>query len=48
MKITQDIRDYVAANEASDGEDAIQAGLEEKSREFRESGSEIYVQVDGD
>ncbi len=48
MKITQDIRDYVAANDLADGGDAIQTGMEEKSREFRERGSEIYVQVDGD
>ncbi|GMR14096.1 MAG: phosphomethylpyrimidine synthase ThiC [Gemmatimonadota bacterium] len=48
MKITQDIRDYVAAKDLADGGDAVQAGMEEKSREFRERGSEIYVQVDGD
>jgi phosphomethylpyrimidine synthase len=33
MKITQDVRDYAA----------IQAGLQEKSEEFRAAGSEIYV-----
>ncbi|MFV2007717.1 MAG: phosphomethylpyrimidine synthase ThiC [Longimicrobiales bacterium] len=48
MKITQDIRDYVAANDLADGADAVQAGMDEKSREFRESGGEIYVRVDGD
>ena len=48
MKITQDIRDYVAANDLADSGDAIEAGMEEKSKEFRERGSEIYVQVDGD
>jgi phosphomethylpyrimidine synthase len=33
MKITQDVRDYAA----------VQAGLQEKAEEFRETGSEIYV-----
>ena len=46
MKITQDIRDYVAAGEAS--EDVIRSGLEAKSAEFREKGGEIYVDVSGD
>jgi len=48
MKITQDIRDYVAANDLADEGEAVRAGLKEKAEEFRESGSEIYVQVDGD
>ena len=46
MKITQDIRDYVAAGSAS--EDVVQGGLEAKSAEFRERGGEIYVDVSGD
>ena len=46
MKITQDIRDYVAAGEAS--EDVVQRGLEAKSAEFRERGGKIYVDVSGD
>jgi phosphomethylpyrimidine synthase len=33
MKITQDVRDYAAA----------QAGMQQKSEEFKESGSEIYI-----
>ncbi|MGO8673624.1 MAG: thiamine biosynthesis protein ThiC, partial [Capsulimonadaceae bacterium] len=41
MKITQDVRDY--ARQLSMAEDqAIAAGLEEKSKEFVESGAEIY------
>jgi len=35
MKITQDIRDYTAR-------EAMQKGMEEKSREFVEQGAEIY------
>jgi phosphomethylpyrimidine synthase len=34
MKITQDVREYAKA----------QAGMEEKSREFRDAGGEIYVE----
>lgn len=36
MKITQDIRDY------AEKEEALQKGMEEKSKEFLEAGSEIY------
>jgi phosphomethylpyrimidine synthase len=37
MKITQDVRDYAAKLEAAE------AGMAEKSVEFRERGSEVYV-----
>ncbi|MBE2290813.1 MAG: phosphomethylpyrimidine synthase ThiC [Chitinophagaceae bacterium] len=36
MKITQDIRDYAA------NEEELQKGMAEKSKEFKEAGSEIY------
>lgn len=42
MKITEDVRKYakeVGINE----QEAIEKGMEEKSREFIESGSEVYV-----
>jgi phosphomethylpyrimidine synthase len=42
MKITQEIREF-AAKEGLAEEEAIEAGLEEKAREFKEKGSEIYV-----
>ncbi len=42
MKITQEIREF-AAQEGLAEEEAIEAGLEEKAREFKEKGSEIYV-----
>lgn len=38
MKITQDVRDYAAAQEA-------QAGMEQKSKEFLEQGAEVYKTV---
>jgi phosphomethylpyrimidine synthase len=42
MKITQDVRDY--ANKHGMGEDdALSQGMEEKSREFLQKGSEIYL-----
>ena len=41
MKITQDVREY-AQKKGLDTEEALVAGMEEKAREFRESGSKIY------
>jgi len=42
MKITQDVREYAANLEA---QKVLDAALEAKSREFIESGGEIYVKV---
>ncbi|TVP59369.1 MAG: phosphomethylpyrimidine synthase ThiC [Gemmatimonadales bacterium] len=47
MKITQDIREYAAEHglDTSEGiERAVEAGMREKSGEFRELGSELYVE----
>ncbi len=41
MEITQQIRDYAAAKGLT-SEAAIEAGMEEKSREFEEAGGQIY------
>jgi phosphomethylpyrimidine synthase len=41
MKITEDVRKFAAEQKLSDDQ-ALQAGLGQKSREFSESGSEIY------
>ena len=41
MKITQDVREY-AQKKGLDAEAALIAGMEEKAREFRESGGKIY------
>jgi phosphomethylpyrimidine synthase len=46
MKITQDVREY-AAKHGLDTAEAIEEGLEEKAREFRGSGSRIYVAEPG-
>ncbi len=41
MRITQDVREYARAHRL-DVERAIEAGLQEKAREFREAGGRIY------
>ncbi len=42
MKITEDVRKYAAEQGVSEQE-ALQKGMEEKSREFTEKGNEIYA-----
>ena len=44
MKITEDVRKY-AAEQAISEEEALQKGMEEKSKEFVESGSEVYTKA---
>jgi phosphomethylpyrimidine synthase len=44
MKITQDVRDYAAAH-GLDEQTALEAGMAEKSAEFREAGAEVYREV---
>jgi phosphomethylpyrimidine synthase len=43
MKITQDVRDYAAQHGLIEAE-ALTAGLEQKAKEFRESGGELYLE----
>ncbi len=45
MKITEDIR-ALAEQQAITGQEAIERGMEEKAREFRERGSNLYVPGD--
>ncbi|GAC1314663.1 MAG: phosphomethylpyrimidine synthase ThiC [Mucilaginibacter sp.] len=42
MKITQDVRDYAKEN-GMEETDALSKGMEEKSKEFLQKGSEIYL-----
>ncbi|MGC4016077.1 MAG: phosphomethylpyrimidine synthase ThiC [Luteolibacter sp.] len=42
MKITEDVRKYAAEQGLSE-EQALQAGMDEKSKEFTEAGAEVYV-----
>ena len=44
MKITQDVREYAAAQGVGE-EEALSRGMEEKSREFVEKGGEIYAKA---
>ena len=44
MKITEDVRKYAAEQGVSD-EEALQAGMEEKSREFAEQGAKLYAKA---
>lgn len=42
MKISQEVRDFAAANDIVDNE-VIKKGMEEKSQEFKDKGSEVYL-----
>ncbi|WP_233883537.1 phosphomethylpyrimidine synthase ThiC [Tenacibaculum piscium] len=42
MKISQEVRDFAAVNDIVDNE-VIAKGMEEKSKEFIEKGSEVYL-----
>ncbi len=44
MKITEDVRKYAVEHGVTD-QDALQKGMEEKSREFTEKGSELYAKA---
>ena len=44
MKITEDVRKFAAEQKLSEAE-ALQAGMEQKSKEFAEAGAEIYSKV---
>jgi phosphomethylpyrimidine synthase len=46
MKITQDVREY-AATLGMESTYAIEAGMQQKSAEFRERGGEVYLPLDG-
>jgi phosphomethylpyrimidine synthase len=41
MKITQEVRDYAAAQQLSE-EEGLRKGMEQKAVEFVQQGSEIY------
>jgi hypothetical protein len=44
VKITEDVRKFVAQQGVSE-QQALQKGLQEKSREFVEQGSELYART---
>ena len=45
MKITQDVRDYAKRKGIEDIQLAVDQGLKEKAKEFKQQGSEIYRRV---
>ncbi|MBS0515369.1 MAG: phosphomethylpyrimidine synthase ThiC [Proteobacteria bacterium] len=45
MKITQDVRDYAKDHGVANEADALAKGMQEKAREFREKGGEVYLQA---
>jgi phosphomethylpyrimidine synthase len=45
MKITQDVREY-AAKHGIESTYAIEAGMQQRSAEFRERGGEVYLSAD--
>ncbi len=47
MKITQDVREYAAGLGIAEGE-ALGHGMNQKSREFREKGGEVYLPESGE
>ena len=42
MKISQEVRDFAAENRV-EGDEVFAKGMEEKSKEFKEKGSEVYL-----
>ena len=44
MKITEDVRKFAGQQQITE-EQALQAGLEQKAREFVEKGSELYAKA---
>ena len=42
MKITQDVREYAKEHGISDAQQALERGMKEKAKEFKNRGSEIY------
>jgi phosphomethylpyrimidine synthase len=47
MKITQDVRDFAAKQNAGVGDMATaQAGMDEMSKKFKEMGSQVYLDAE--
>ncbi len=42
MKITEDVRRYAQEQGIAEG-DALQAGMEQKARDFADAGAEVYT-----
>jgi phosphomethylpyrimidine synthase len=44
VNITEDVRKYAAEQKISE-QQALQVGLDEKARQFRETGTDVYSKV---
>ena len=44
VNISEDVRQYAAAQNLSE-EEALKKGMEEKAREFVESGADVFVKA---
>ena len=44
VKITEDVRKFAAEQKISE-EQALEVGLEQKAKEFKESGEEVYAKT---
>ena len=44
MKITEDVRKFAAEQKISE-EKALEVGLKEKAKEFKEAGAEVYAKA---
>ena len=44
VKITEDVRKYAAEQKLSE-EQALQVGLEQKAKEFKKAGAEVYAKA---
>jgi phosphomethylpyrimidine synthase len=44
MKITEDVRKF-AAEQGLAEDDAVQKGMEQKARDFKQAGAEIYAKA---
>ncbi|MGH8647202.1 MAG: phosphomethylpyrimidine synthase ThiC, partial [Gammaproteobacteria bacterium] len=45
MKITQEVRDYAKAHSLTTPQDALESGMQEKAREFRAAGGDVYREL---
>ena len=44
MKITEDVRKYASEQKISE-EQALEVGLEQKAKEFKDAGGEVYAKA---
>ena len=42
MQITQEVRDYAAAQGVTEAAEVLEQGMQDKAQEFRAQGAEVY------